>query len=250
MTTLTVPFETNGHRVTWLPMATVEVLSLEIGEETHLHLNRAHMSYSCWQCGEFIDPEVTAEAVRVKTTCPVPAEGLTSVIRLEVPSGRIVVDDDMRPLFNGFDHDNLADYNSVLGQHQVIEKFAEDKCAFGPVGNSCPTLWQTDEDTYVIARKPWLTAPDDPWADEDDVPAPEGARKLASVCTTLWAYSIVDYDEWVRRGGDPENLPAMAEIVEIPAGTYEFTHHSGETGFDGDEDDVVWADIKKVASTD
>lgn len=246
MTTLTVPFDSNGHLLTRKPISEVNVLAIEFpGEEPHLYLDRARMSYSCGMCGSFIDPEVTKEAVRVKDACPA-SGGITSVIRLEVPSGKIVVDDDMRPMFNGFDHDGFADYNSALGQHQVIEAFAEDKCAFGPVGNSCPALWQIDEGEYIIGRKPWVESLDDPWMDEDDVLAPEGARKLASVCTDLWAYSIVDFDEWVRRGGDPEDLPGMAEVVEIPAGTYEFTHHTNELDFDHDADDVVYADIKKI----
>jgi hypothetical protein len=244
---LTVPFESNGHRVSNDDKGrTVQVLSLQVGEETHLHLDRSRMSYSCWQCGAFIDPEVTAEVVRVKTTCPVPADGITSVILLEVPSGKIVVDDDMRPMFSGFDHDGFASYNSVLGQHQVIEAFAEDGCAFGPVGNSCPGLWKVGEDAYQIARMPYG---DDEDAEDFDEPrpVPADAQRLAGICTDLWAYSIVDFDEWVRRGGDPEDMPNIAEIVEIPAGTYEFTHHSGELGFDGDDDHVVYADIRKVA---
>ncbi len=255
----TVPFHANGHWLTRDRADTVEVLALEIGEETHVYLDRSDMSYSCALCGEFIETRDTAEAVYIDTPCPA-AEGLTTVTRLEVPSGKLIVSDDLRPVFDGFDHDGFASYNSVLGQQQVIEAFAEQGCAFGPVGNSCPTLWQTGEDTYVVARKPWAEGLDDPWAYEDDVLAPEGARKLASVCTDLWAYSIADLEHWLSKGGtlvpkydkktgettmQPESWADT--IVEVPPGTYEFTFHGGELDFDPDADDVVWADIRKVA---
>ena len=37
-------------------------------------------------------------------------------------------------------------------------------------------------------------------------------------------------------------------MVEIPAGTYEFTYHGGELGFDGDSyNTVIYTEIKKVA---
>lgn len=241
MTIKTVPFHANGHVVTRNPVAEVQILTYEIGGKVIARLDRSNMSYSCGMCGEFMEERTTPEAVHFDTPCPA-AEGMTTVIRLEVPSGKIVVEDDLRPLFNGFDHDGFASYNSVRGQAQVVEAFAKDKCAFGPVGNSCPTLWKTGEDTYVIARMPY-----DNEESDEPTPVPEDAKKLASICTDLWAYSIVDYDEWRRRGGDPESLPWTTTIVEIPAGTYEFTYHGGELDFDGDADHVVWTDIKKVA---
>lgn len=257
----TVPFHPNGHLVTREPMSEVQIIMYEIGGEEIVRLDRSHMSYSCGLCGEFLDERATPEAVYFDKPCPV-SEGITTVIRLKVPSGKIVVDDDLRPLFDGFDDgedQGFVTYNSVLGQAQVIEAFAKQGCAFGPVGNSCPGLWKTGEDTYVIARMPYS---DDEDAEEYDepVPIPEGAQQLASICTDLWAYSIADYDEWLKRGGvlvpktDAETGETTMEpeswtttIVEVPAGTYEFTHHSGELDFDADQDHVVWADIRKVA---
>jgi hypothetical protein len=254
----TVPLHANGHWITRDRVGTVDLLMIEIGGEEVYYLDRAGMSYSCALCGKFIETRQTKDAVYVDDACPA-AEGLTTVIRLEVPSGKIVVDDDLRPLFDGFDHDGFASYNSVLGQAQVVEAFAKQGCAFGPVGNSCPSLWKTGEDTYVIARMPYN---DDEDAEDFDEPKPipEGAQKLASICTDLWAYSIADYDNWLARGGVlvPKHDKATGEtrmepeswtttIVEIPAGTYEFTFHGGELGFDDDKDYVVWTDIRKVA---
>ncbi len=226
-------------------MTEVDVFVFELDGEVHVHMDRSLMSYSCALCGDFIEERATPDAVHFDTPCPA-AGGMTTVIRLEVPSGKIVVDDDMRPLFDGFDHDRFASYNSVRGQAQVITATAGDKCAFGPVGNSCPGLWKVGEDAYIIARMPY-DDDEDSDTEGEEIPSPADAQRLASICTDLWAYSIVDYDEWVRRGGDPEDMPNMAEIVEIPAGTYEFTHHSGELAFDGDADHVVWADIRKVS---
>jgi hypothetical protein len=251
MDTKTVSFHPNGHQVARDPMTEVDVLVLDIGDSPVFMLDRARMSYSCGLCGQFMKERITPEGVYFDEPCPA-AEGMTTVIRLEVPSGKIVVDDDLRPLFGNFEDEDFADYNSVLGQAQVVEAYARDKCAYGPVGNSCPGLWKTGEDTYVIARMPY----DD---EDEQVPVPPEAEELASICTDLWAYSIADYDEWLRRGGvlvpkvdkktgetrmEPESW--TTSIVEIPAGTYEFTYHGGELDFDDDADHVVWADIKKV----
>lgn len=253
-----VPLNVNGHLVSREPMTEISAFVYDIGGEKVTQPMVSELFVSCGMCGEYPKYDVSKEGVKLSGPCA-DVRGITTTITLDVPSGKIVVDDDLRPLFNGFDRENFADYNSARGQAQVIEAFAEDKCAFGPVGNSCPDLWRTGEDTYIIARKPWA-APGDDWADEGDVPPPEGAEKLAGICTDLWAYSIADYDEWIRRGGvmvgnykkhlgkvvhEPEQWTTT--IVEIPAGSYEFTHHSGELDFDDDADDVVWCDIRKVA---
>lgn len=245
----TLPFHPNGHQFSSDPLETVEVLVLEIGEETHNYLDRSRMSYSCFKCGGYrFEERVTDDGVHMDgEPCPVPDEGITTVITLEVPSGKIIVADNLRSVYNGFDRDKLADYNSVLGQAQFVEAMAKLGCAYGPVGNSCPTLWKTGEDTYIVARKPWLTGDEDEWADEDSVPAPEGAESLAGIITDLWAYCIADYDDWLAKGGKPvEELGWSVIVVEVPPGTYEFTHHSGEKSFDPDADHVVFADIKRI----
>lgn len=238
-----LPLHANGHQVvpSGLPD---EVEVFDFSEVPAMQEIPPYVScgsiFACGWCGAYPKMRVDGDAVHIDEPCPA-AGGITTVIRLEVPSGKIIVADDLRGVYDGFDHDGFASYNSALGQHQVIEAMAELGCAFGPVGNSCPSLWKTGEDTYQIARMPQ--------DDEDEyAPVPEGSERLAGIITDLWAYSIADYGDWLAKGGAPvEELGWTVSVVEIPAGTYEFTHHSGERDFDDDADHVVWADIKKVA---
>lgn len=236
MPTKTLPLHTNGHRV-W-PETSVDVY-----EPTYISGSfLTACLYACAWCGQYPETRIEPDGVYVDNgPCPVAENGITTVITLNVPSGRIIVDDDLRPVYDGFafEDENTADYNSKLGQAQVIENFAKIGCAFGPVGNSCPGLYRTGPDTYVIANPAY-----DAEADEERLP--NGWVRLASICTDVWAYSIADHQDWRDKGGNPDK-ETWADVVEIPAGVYQFTHHTGEVGFDRDSaDDIVFAHIKKI----
>jgi hypothetical protein len=164
--------------------------------------------------------------------------GITTVVTLRVPSGQVIVTDDLRPVYD-WDGDSVADYNTALGQHQAIEAMAAQGCAYGPVGNSCPGLYRTGPDRYVIASPGWD-------GDGDEEIIPEGWERLASVITDLWAYSVADYGDWVARGGDPAGLDWADTVVDVTPGTYRFTHHTGEASFDRDAPGtVIFADIER-----
>lgn len=243
----TLPVETNGHLLFREgDKPEVEVYWLRGVPRVMGLYGRCAMCNGGWRHTVDQDKGV----VRIDEPCPIP-EGITTTIRLAVPSGRIVVKDSLRSVYDWCDEDRnevkeFADYNSALGQAQVIEYMASIGCAYGPVRNSCPGLWRTGEGTYQIVSGVW----DEDWADEDEEP-PSVLRnpedRLASVCTDLWAYSIADHSDWLAKGGSEEDLGWTATIVEIPRGIYEFTHHTGELGFDHHGfGETVYADIRRV----
>ncbi|MEV7123916.1 hypothetical protein [Kitasatospora griseola] len=234
----TLPLDSNGHVIASNDDNTVTVY--EPDEFVRLPRLIAGIYSRCAQCGEQPEVEVEGDAVRAQSPCALP-DGITTAITLEVPSGKLVVEDDLRHVYRCGDGD-FADYNSVLGQAQVIEAMAAIGCAYGPVGNSCPGLYRTGEDTYVIAS---------PRYDEDDNPSLPEKDRLAGIVTDLWAYSIADLEDFKRRGGDVDALGWTATVVDVPPGTYRFTHHTGEVGFDHYADDtVVFAHIERVTSSD
>ena len=112
-------------------------------------------------------------------------------------------------------------------------------CAYGPVGNSCPSLYQTGENTYAIVSPAW---------DEDtDEPVFDGTHR-AGITTDLWAYSIADHDDYLAKGGVLGQYGP--EVVEVPNGIYTFSHHTHEKAFNGGDWQAtqVYATIARAES--
>lgn len=225
----TLPLKANGH-----------VLSRESKVEVYLPLDGGEpvilgSAYACAICGIRPKLQLTEDAVQVQDPCPYP-NGMTTEITLSVPSGKILVTDDLRPVYD-WDDDAFASYNTVLGQAQVVKAMAAIGCAYGPVGNSCPGLYRTGQGSYIIASPRRV--------EDDNLSIPEDTC-LANIVTDLWAYSIADFEHWKARGGNPDKLGWTDTVVDIPPGTYRFTHHSGERDFDDDADTVIFAHVERI----
>lgn len=221
-----LPLHSNGHLLTREDEVTVWNHPLIHEDEPYCP---DLISRSCAYCDEYPQLRVSEEAVEVMNPCLYP-DGITTEITLRVPSGKIIVTDDLRPFYNGFDHDHFASYNSALGQAQVVESMAKLGCAFGPVGNSCPGLYkERRRDHYIIASG-----------------MSSRRKELAGIITDLWAYSIADFEDWKSKGGDPDKMGWTESVVEIRPGTYRFTHHTGERGFNHDASKVIFAHIERI----
>lgn len=192
----------------------------------------------CALCGKRPDVVIAPDAVTCTEPCEYP-DGLTTVIRLEVPSGAMLVSDSLRRVYDWTEADGVTDYNALIGQAQATQVMAAKGCAYGAVGNSCPGLWLTGGDNYVIASLPYT--------EDDTEVVPDGWQQVAFIITDLWAYSIADYDDFTAKGGKTEEIRGHWTIVNVTPGTYEFTCHTSERTFDRDADLVVFTDIKRVA---
>jgi len=124
---------------------------------------------------------------------------------LNVPSGVMVVGNDFRDHFNF-----LGDFNTdeIDGRVKTTEAMAEVGCAHAFVGNSCPGMYLVGENEFVIASV---------------MEGKEPGVKVASICTDLWWYSIVDKDEFLRRGF--VGMYADAQEVSVRPGVYRFAHN-------------------------
>jgi hypothetical protein len=235
MTTKVLPFRANGH---WTRPADGKLAKVFEYTDPYPGVFVSGFADRCGICDAELTLKVTGDAVAVENPCAYP-DGVTSVIKLAVPSGKIIVTDDLRPVYNWDDADLTASYNSALGQWQATQLMAAAGCAYGPVGNTCPGLFRTGGDSYVIAS---------PGHDEetDKELTPAGWESVTSVITDLWAYSIADYEDWVSKGGDPAGLGWGDTIADITPGAYLFTHHTGERTFDRDNPGtVIYAHIDK-----
>lgn len=229
-----LPLHPNGHLGLARAGEPVTVLRSR-GEEHVLGLR-----YGCAVCDEAPELRVTAAAVEVLNACPYP-EGITTEIVLAVPSGRIIVTDNLRHVYD-WDDEAIGDYNTAIGQARAIRAMADAGCAYGPVGNSCPGFYRTGPDSYIIARGGY---------DEDsgDRTSPAtGAKQLASICTDLWAYSLADLAHFTSLGGSITELGGNADIVDVTPGAYRFTHHTGEATFDHDTaQPLIFAHVERIA---
>jgi hypothetical protein len=230
--TSTVAFDANGHDFGRVKEVAVVTSSYGGVKSVMTPLS------SCGYCDAYPLVEFEDDLVRVEAPCELP-DGVTTVTEVDFPSGKVLVSDDLRPVFD-VDDAEMANYNSSLGQSQFVKAMARIGCAYGPVLNTSPGLYRTGEGTFVIAN---------PEYDEGtDTELDFGAELLAEVSTSLWAYSIADYELWRSLGGDPSTLEASDTVVEIPPGRYRFTLHSAEAGFDHhDPGLVVFAHVERVS---
>jgi hypothetical protein len=231
MTITTLPLHANGHRVTGNQGDTVQTIESSVGIPfmvTHL--------FSCKGCGEYFSPRLEADGAYIDDPCQYTG-GITVTTRLNVPSGKLIVSTDLRPVYDGYDHTRAA-YDSTRGLALTVEAFAKQGCAFGFVGDRWPDLYQTGEDAYVLAHS---------WLDDDDQPdVPADWTQLAGVSGAVWSYSLADFEDWTARGGKQSDLEEFT-VVEVPAGVYEFVYHGAEAGFDRDElGTVVFTHIRRI----
>lgn len=210
----------DGHQwgVTQLHLGTEAFLMISIfGKETWVS---PVVMNECDACGERLRFTVSGGPdfdVSVTLPCQFGAS-VDTVSTVTFPSGRVIVDDDLRPVFDGSELPGQRSYNSLAGQRDVIVAYAAQGCAYGPVGNTDPRVYRQPSGSLVISDMGY------------DGDVPDGWTELAQVCTDLWAYSMADYDLWLARGGEPvegENQYGTRSVIEVEPGAYRFTHYSG-----------------------
>lgn len=172
----------------------------------------------CNHCGAYPQGETNGLEIRFKSSCPAPNGVYPCVTKLNVPSGRLVIENDLRELFPNPDH---FDVNTDWGLVETTKSYAEIGLAHGFVGNTCPGFYlgAGRKSTYHIG-----TVSTEYWDGK-------GYRKrrvrslgtrLAGICTDLWWYSICDADEFVRRGGNLSNVT----VVDLKPGVYQITQNA------------------------
>jgi hypothetical protein len=224
--------DSNGHQILISDDNETGVL---IMDGRVAHVIDAH--HACAACDAYPVYELAdADTVRIAAPCPHP-DGVTTTFDLKVPSGRIVYANDLRPVYG--DGHCEASYNTALGHHQYALSMAAKGCAYGHVGNSCPGLYPTGPGSYMIASPEYNEA--------DGTEDPPESQRLALMVTGVWVYSIADYQDWRDKGGRDEDVLGNGGIIDIPAGTYTFTHLTGRRGFSHYADGpIVYARFEKT----
>lgn len=206
---------------------------------------------SCSSCSsEDLVLETNGLVLRLTgTPCPFP-NGLPPVEwELNVPSGKLVVANDLRALFplpGGEDFD----INSETGCQQTSRAYSENGLSHAFVGNTCPGVYRCEKG-FKIANPP----SEEKWdgkAYVEVVPRPvfEGER-VTGICTDLWWYSICDYDEFKRRCKHFKRKASdfHVETVEVKPGVYRFRHNARDSD-DDYEAEIIYSTFEWVRKPD
>lgn len=156
---------------------------------------------------------------------------------LNVPSGKIVVANDLRPWFPIDEK-----WSDIMTRDGVVEHtltYAQVGLAHAYVQNSCPSVFRDthrpdlytigvhDAETWDSTIQAYVPNPEPcPWGEE-----------VASITTRLWWYSICDADEFQRRKDyywlDETEDDELYTIVPVRPGVYRFRHTKSFTGHGG-----------------
>ena len=184
--------------------------------------------FICPFCGEKLFFGFDGERVCVMSDpCDYP-EGLITEFELNVPSGKIVVNDSLSQWFRT----DSEDRGGMFGTHQASLDAAAVGLAHGFVGNTCPSVFKIG-DRFVIGNWPEELYDEETYEDYPNPdPCPWG-EQVASIMTDLWWYSIADYDEFMRRvehytpDMDVEKFLGSVNVVSVKPGVYRFCQDQG-----------------------
>lgn len=193
------------------------VLAIKAGELLDHFVTITHLAIrECPCCGEQLSLETDGKIIRPTTDCDYP-DGMVYEWELNVPSGKIVAANDLGELFSIEGDFNV---NTDMGCRQTTLAMAEIGCAYAFVGNSCPGIYRVKgRNKFVVASG----APDLP----DGEPIYYDGDRVASICTDLWWYSLADYDEFIRRGGEIDDQHVGLgghDVIDVKPGVYRFQH--------------------------
>jgi hypothetical protein len=181
----------------------------------------------CHVCDEPVTYSFDGVTFRAQSKCKFSGGMPEYSIDLAVPSGKLVVANDLRNLFdNEYQEIDLRpssrgwgfNINTDMGSRQVFEAYGELGMAHGYVGNSCPGMFRVDKNTLTLSMVKYDEETD------DYVKGEEPGECVGGVCTDLWWYSVVDYDNYVRRAG--EEPGKWCNVVDVKPGMYKVTHRA------------------------
>jgi len=242
--------------------------------------------YFCPNCiaSEYNQPsvyETNGLVVRPVWDCPCP-DGLDTSWEMDFPSGKMLVGNDFRGITRIASERNI---NMRINTHLSILDYAEVGYALGlGIGNTCPGLYRMPNNVFEIGskRQPVWQVPKvegvdppvgmvpEPEGEEDECwwtniqPADRtdkydssgddsmdlpGVEELCSICTDLWAYSIIDLEEarkryvYVYPEGNFEEYIQGEDVIDIEPGRYRFQHFLDA---DRDSHNVTMARFERI----
>jgi hypothetical protein len=193
---------------------------------------------TCSYCGEEdFATETNGRVVRLAgAPCKFPKGLPLTEWELNVPSGKLVVANDLRELFP-LPEDEDFDINTSRGCSQTALAYAANGMSHAFVGNSCPGVYKCGDGVFKIANPPR----DETWDEKKknyvkvkNPPKFEG-EEVAGITTDLWWFSLCDQAEFQRRCKRFKQKASdfTVETVDVKPGVYRFHHDEEARSHDG-----------------
>lgn len=218
-----------------------------------IDLGRGMFSSECTYCGEGHFSLLTdGKTLRLSgDECSQPNGFEHNEWELNVPSGKIVVENDLREWFPLPEGDGeIESVNGIIGCRQTSQAYAAVGMSHAFVGNSCPSVYRMSDSSFKIAN-----APEEEYYDEDkdeyvpyDPPIAFEGELLTSICTDLWWYSMCDLDEATRRAEKFGGLGKLT-VIDVKPGVYRF-RHDDEADRDAYETGVLYGTFEWIRDPD
>lgn len=202
----------------------------------------------CRNCGVYtsgwVNKTETGYALDIEEPCQYPEGVPAFTSRVSFPSGEIAFADDLRFAVGDIGDNVKTSYNAAPGRYEVYREYEKQNIAYGFVSNSSPNIYLDVETGDIHVALPAFNDETD-----DFHPIQESWKFIGGICTDLWAYTIMDAQEFHARGVEVKDYGWMKkpEFAEVPAGTYEVTHYADLKGFDFYSSDLtIFATLRRI----
>lgn len=214
------------------PAIKILTRALETGEAVEYQRLGTTCDFQCPNCDKELEIFCNGKDFIIRgEPCDHPEGVGFAEFEINIPSGKIVVANDLR---TWFPVNKDFDINKSIGIYATIMQYAEINLAHGFVGNSCPTVFK-DGNSFRIGNWPEDIKDPDPDDKYASIPNPEQCpwgEDVASVTTDLWWYSICDFDDLISRAAHytpDRNIHDYLEhwsryVLEVKPGVYRFRH--------------------------
>lgn len=187
----------------------------------------------CKECGQHFKFIFNGETIKVENSCRYPEGHPPFSVDIPVPSGVMV-------FANQFNIDIVRDGRcDVPSEVEASNAYAEQGVAQMFCGNSCPGVYLQEDGTYFVGNGGQYKFKDGP---EVDIPVP--GKRVAGVCTDLWAWSMTDLDN-AKRLEDRDLDSHYYDQVECKPGIYTVTQYFYTIDYDDYESVQIFSTIKR-----
>lgn len=172
-----------------------------------VRLGKEYNRFSCTECAKEVHFVTDGTKIWVEEPCSEAGGIKPFTTHLNVPSGKIVMANDLRNLYEDMEEIDSDDMCTRAGLRGICKDYERVGLVHGFCGNSDVELFEKDGG-YVL-----------------DYQKNMGKKKsLAPLTTDLWWYCFADQDDFLKRKGDrKKNYREF--VFEVEPGVYEFTHY-------------------------